>query len=847
MSSDYTSSAAEDSCDTVIYMGNNGQMSDRDLSDNERPPSPKTFKAMQLKLTSSSEDETSEPLKKSSFVDLKVIVKDKTTKCREGERYDKYTVDDEGSTDLQNNNNDNNNNNLEYVADSIPSVIPDHINHEKVVNIVLPLVIKEKLNSESDFTTSLSPSSESEKSKTSLVDQIIENESNNQVILIPETNENENERNIAPSEKELRRREKRISKLLKETMSDEVPALVSINNKKNTGKHSSGYTSDNAVGSLCKMHTKQDGYISAPENNRCKPVQVVKGIVRQSSVESSVEQQARKLDVHKNRELLKNWVQNELMKHLREMESMKSSLESMSNSIAMGENSTDKIVEVIEPSGNDNNSSDHLIETNVDNISPSTFSAEGTSVDDTENSIRFTVTVNSNDNTLLAPLGCISTSVDPPSVDPPSVGSMFSNSINNNIIPKTESTETIFIEPMHVKPFTEKVEVRGCTTTFGIEPEVYSSDELSIVSIDKENNDGNNFNDYNIDKDNIDGSISNAYNVDKEDNEDNISDGYSIDHENIDANISNDYSVDKETNDGNISNDYSTDSTLENEEISPKIQNLNHVITVSAIPNFTVATKEPLLNQLISSPQVQRNSTRTANIANTKYYKGSNNSVNDEWTSRPIFERSYSKEDTCSLVSVNESDAYDSDSYSSSYPLYNHSPALEIRQHNRPPTRLKYRWSTVFEEEEKKKEKTLKHAGSGKNKTEYLNDDDLKNISFDTPKSLRFSRSPKKEKGRRTQSVDGCPQTPQSSSKCSNPSPKGHKRFQLLSPRSDRRMKDTNSDNKRNSGCSDASSGIGSSSSQSQSSSLHSNEDILTGDITVEKESPGKYKYWPFG
>ena len=36
--SDYTSSAGEDSCDTVIYVGPNGQISDQDLTDNEGPP-----------------------------------------------------------------------------------------------------------------------------------------------------------------------------------------------------------------------------------------------------------------------------------------------------------------------------------------------------------------------------------------------------------------------------------------------------------------------------------------------------------------------------------------------------------------------------------------------------------------------------------------------------------------------------------------------------------------------------------------------------------------------------------------------------------------------------------------
>ena len=57
--SDYnTSSAGEDSCDTVIYMGGSGHISDRDLTDNERPPSPNTMKIMKLKLSSSEDENT---------------------------------------------------------------------------------------------------------------------------------------------------------------------------------------------------------------------------------------------------------------------------------------------------------------------------------------------------------------------------------------------------------------------------------------------------------------------------------------------------------------------------------------------------------------------------------------------------------------------------------------------------------------------------------------------------------------------------------------------------------------------------------------------------------------------
>ena len=35
--SDHTSSTGEESCDTVIYCGPNGEVSDRDLTDNEGP------------------------------------------------------------------------------------------------------------------------------------------------------------------------------------------------------------------------------------------------------------------------------------------------------------------------------------------------------------------------------------------------------------------------------------------------------------------------------------------------------------------------------------------------------------------------------------------------------------------------------------------------------------------------------------------------------------------------------------------------------------------------------------------------------------------------------------------
>lgn len=776
MSSDYnTSSAGEDSCDTVIYMGNNGRMSDRDLSDNERPPSPNTFRAMKLKLTSSSEDEQSELTTSESLI---VELNEKLA-AASTQQHQKTVNADESQSNYN----------------VLDSSINDSTNREKHINIVPPLVIQDNLQTDIDDIDTDNTLEENETPKISLADELTKNEKENEDELTPtppggEDSDEKEEQYKAPSEKELRRREKRIAKLLKETMSDdEVPALVSFNNRKNK---TLGYTSDNEVvtGNIRRKHDKQDGYISAPENNRAKPVQVVKGVVRQRSNDDTP-QDLNKIDVNKNRDFLRAWVQNELMKHLREMETMKTSLDSMSNSMEpLNINSAkDSKIEDAEEA---------VVETIIDNLATpgkdlhtSNLKEQfdvGASPDSMNESLPVDTSTPNKDD-MIFPLETIGSPVNPPCID-----NSFLKSNNLSKLPSKEWTDNACAKYVqNLRTYTENIEGYGNTTTFGIEP----SDDVDL------NDENSIFNE-------------NVYN-------------------NSNSNDSNNNSIES-----------SVDADVPSS--SPKIQNLNHVITISAIPNFSVTNKEPTLNQLISSPKVQRNTTRNANIANTKYYKGSMTSVDQEWN-RPVFERSYSKEDTCSLVSVNESDAYDSDHYCSSYTSYNPSPAVERKQQQKRPTRLKYRWSTVFEEDENKKEKTsTKNSSISKTNKNYLDDNDLKNISCVSPKSSRSaSKSPKKEKDRRTRSVDSCPETPQSSSKCSDSSlTKTHKKFQLLSPRSDRRMKDSASENKRNSGCSDASSGIGSSSSQSQSSSLHSNEDILTDEVIVEKETPPKSKYWPF-
>jgi len=283
-----------------------------------------------------------------------------------------------------------------------------------------------------------------------------------------------------------------------------------------------------------------------------------------------------------------------------------------------------------------------------------------------------------------------------------------------------------------------------------------------------------------------------------------------------------------------------------------KILNLNHIITVSAIPNFSVA-KKPSLSNLPSSPTIpiRQNISR-----DTMLESGC------ERACSPRLERSYSREDTISVVSACESDAYDSDAYGS--------PTLNGYRSSRNPARLRYRWSTVYEEpaaEDKKSERS-KHQ-----KQTITNVDEAKPACVITsPKSSskhnhgnngskpslasRFTKSPKSEikkpsfetpksSKKYVLSTEQTPTSPKSKSKLSI----------LLSPRSERKTKKsagstTNiSPDKRMSGCSDASSGLDSGI-HSQSSSLRSGEEIKVDDRTIERKEEvrsSKHRLWPFG
>ena len=318
----------------------------------------------------------------------------------------------------------------------------------------------------------------------------------------------------------------------------------------------------------------------------------------------------------------------------------------------------------------------------------------------------------------------------------------------------------------------------------------------------------------------------------------------------------------------------SNDSSLRINNSKEKLQNLNHIITVSPIPNFAVA-KKPSLTQFSQSQPAK------PVLKHLKSIDSCTSPISDstftENPKSPTFSRSYSREDTISLVSSYDSDTYESDANSS----YGTSPSLSGSQ--RRPPRLRYRWSTVYEEVEDKKDgKTDKNTSfvkdHGKRRETVVDSEAKPSRIITSPKSpskhhhnqhnnnsssrsslvSRFTKSPKTEKkSNRTIDTDtpkGSKKyfsTSSSSSKCEPvQSPKTKGRLGgILSPRSERKQKSVHSPDKRMSGCSDASSGLDSGI-QSQTSSLRSGEDIKVDDTVIvhEKEiQPSKHRLWPFG
>ena len=588
-------------------MGNNGNLSDRDLSDNERPPSPGTVKKIKLKLASSSEDEspesrmtpsTSDDEKQLDFVlsnELSEKIKRlEETKDKIGKEIIEGNIEEESSGD------DKHSKGKDKKDTPFPFKTQDKLNTEKAVNVVAPLIVK-NTNEWSD-------------PKEGRITNI------------------DNSEEKAPSEKELRKHEKRIAKLLKENINDDTVSLIDKQSVEIIQK-TDGYASDisrQIQNAIAKFPLKLDGYVSAPENYRSKPVQIVKGTVRPTV---SCIKESSKISIFDN-EFSDEFYNNDFIK----------------NNLEISETCLDDVC------SNYTQSNQNI----------------GTSVDKMDTPVDATVSINE----------CIKTYDD------------------------------------------------------------------ALLSFIKENLKDNQI-----------------------------------------------FNPEKNTN-------------VHDKEI--KVKNLDHIITVSSVPNFTVTRKT--LPENISSPTMSNRGLSKSNVAK----------LPSDLPRRNFLERSYSREDTCSLASVNESE-YDSDACST----YSASPAMFRK--TRQPQRLRYRWSTVFEEDEKLNKSTNK-------KLDKSNDS---SISIKSPRSDKNldSKSPKSTKKFTLFSP---------SKSESSLTPKSNKKFSILSPKSERKLKTTDNESadKRMSACSDSSSGIGSSSSNSHSSSLQSREEVKIDYSMPEKTS--KPRLWPF-
>lgn len=577
-------------------------MSDRDLSDNERPPSPGTVNKIKLKLASSSEDEspesrmtpsTSDDEKQLDFI-LSNDLSEKIKQLEETkEKIEKEII--EGNIKEESPGDDKDSKGKDKKDPPFPFKTQDKLSTEKAVNVVAPLIVKNAKESSDPKEERITTSSDSSEGK-------------------------------APSEKELRKHEKRIAKLLKENISDDTVSLLDKQSVEII-QRTDGYSSDisrQIQNAVAKFPPKFDGYVSAPENYRSKPVQIVKGTVRPTV---SCIKEASKISIFDD-EFPVEFYDNDFIK----------------NNPEISETCLDDVC-------SNYTRSIQNVGTPIDKV--------GTSVDKIETPVDTTVSINEN-----------------------------------------------------IKPYDD-----------------------ALLSFIKEN----------LKDDQI-------------------------------------FNPEKNTN-------------IHDKEI--KIKSLDHIITVSSVPNFTVARKT--LPENISSPTMSNRGLSKSNVAK----------LPSDLPQRHFLERSYSREDTCSVVSVNESE-YDSDACST----YSASPAM-LRK-TRQPQRLRYRWSTVFEEDEKSNKSTNKKLHNS---------------------AKLDSKSPKSTKKFTLFS---------SSNSESSLTPKSNKKILILSPKSERRLKttDNESTDKRMSACSDSSSGIGSSSSNSHSSSLQSRGEVKIDYSMPEKTS--KPRLWPF-
>ena len=823
--SDYnTSSAGEDSCDTVIYMGVSGHISDRDLTDNERPPSPNTMKIMKLKLSSSEDENTDDSsasykvTPSSSSHPYKDSTEDLRMKLRAlDEEYDeaKKTSQNLSSQQLSFPKQQPQQQ-LKPALPPKPLIALKPVTGERVVNVVAPLVVKDASPTVTQKQQKPANEDDEEKEENSTTTHINNRFSLNSTVpvfdslasledapqisspptveelkreigIIFEAQDNHQqavnsnmERNV--SEKDLRNHEKRIEKLLTEF----APQTNSSGDEVDGSQHRYyNRTQNETITSLTA-----DGYMS---------------------------------DVTTNHHQYNN--------HRQQLNYHCFSSRHRSNSrdgyISAPEYS--KPVQVVRGMVRKQTSLDETTCPMVESFTTAT-SKNAFDGDDKEETCVDDIVRKIDDNQLTK-------KENPIKIQELTVGRFSS----------IREEQSILISPSKQQQQLPELE----------EKETKNS---AVKSLPEE--------------------ATATTNNSKE------------------ANLSREASIDQDCQASNSS--------------SGKLQNLDHIITVSSVPNFSVVKKPSLSNLPPSSP--------------TMFLKGieSLDLMDNGRTFSPPhqqFERSYSRDDTISVVSSTyDSDvAYDSDNFSS--------PSASRFRKN--PTRLRYRWSTVYEEpSDDRKTGNNKHE-----RTKTVVDSEAKpsrmiaspkisikgNCSSPSPTTSsslasRFigaAKSPKHEHHSNKSSqptttttsttlIENVAKSPRkyfpslggsgsSSSKkssndstfCDSPkstpkssstplSPKTSKsKFSILSPRSERKNKKKNNtpsvientpehppsiphghstSSKRMSGCSDTSSGIDSGI-HSQTSSLRSGDEIKVDDSTIVREEirSSRHKLWPFG
>ena len=865
--SDYnTSSAGEDSCDTVIYMGGSGHISDRDLTDNERPPSPNTMKIMKLKLSSSEDENTddstvsykvtsssssSHPTYKDSTEDLRMKLRALDDEYDEAKKTSsqkscslqlslpKQKPRQPSKHQLQPQNKPQNQPQQQQqqqqqqqkpILPPKPLIASKPVTGERVVNVVAPLVVKD----------ASPPSATQEQHKSANEDD---------------------ERKL-------------------ETSTTTTPKISSL-------------SSAPALDQLAPLENEPDPQISSPPT--------VEELKREISIifEAQDHQQA-----VNNTAMDRNVSEKDLRNQEKRIEKLLTDINPLTNS-----------------SGDEVDGTHQQRDYNrLYNKSVTSSTADGYTSDVTVNHHRYNShnhhqqqqnyhsfsprhRSNSRDGYISAPEYSKPVQVvrgmvrKQASLDETTCGVV--DSFKRSTISTKNSFDSDDKEETCVDDIIRKIDNENASLEKTKKEDPIKIQELTVGR----------FSSIREEQSNILASPSKQQQQHllelEEEEETRIP---SVKHEqpttstniSIGTNLSRESSIDKDCPPASSSS-------------SGKLQNLDHIITVSSVPNFSVAKKPSLSNLPPSSP--------------TMFLKGIESldlMMDNGRTFTPPhhqFERSYSREDTISVVSSTyDSDvAYDSDNFSS--------PSASRFRKN--PARLRYRWSTVYEEPSD--DRKTGNSNNKQQRTKTVVDSEAKpsrmiaspkisikgNCSSPSPTTSslasRFigaSKSPKHEHHSIKSQPSPVTTTPSSSTPtenvksprkyfpslggsssskkssndagfCDSPastpkssstplSPKTSKsKFSILSPRSERKKKQKNNtipaventtehhpsiphehstDNKRMSGYSDTSSGIDSGI-HSQTSSLRSGEEIRVDDSTIVREETrsSKHKLWPFG